>query len=306
MSSQITELYQVLNVTEGDPIKEGQLDPYALLYVSNKNREFFSKHGETFEEFVVDVADKFLKLAKEYYDEARIIPMIGRNEQINMAEFKHSEPSSYRIQVEPVSDDANTMLGKQLAINHIMQYASNMVNESNLGLLIKNMPMLNDKEMASELTINYDNCKNDFLAIERGEMPMVNPYDDHEYLISRTSNRMRKPDFRFLPTQVQQMYQDYLQQHEEMVAQAEVARRRADSGYIPVDGPLTTVDYYTMNAEGKAVRAKMPQRALEWLEQQLASQGTSLQKLDDMNPQSVGNIADQVNQMMGQGQMPQV
>jgi hypothetical protein len=49
MQSQITELYQVMNVPEGDPIKEGQLDPYALLYVSNKNREMFSSYGESFE-----------------------------------------------------------------------------------------------------------------------------------------------------------------------------------------------------------------------------------------------------------------
>lgn len=296
MQSQIEELYAVMNVTEGDPVKDGQLDPYAMLYVSNKNRENFSKYGETFEEFITEVVELYLSLAKEYYDENRVVPIVGRTEQVNMAEFKNSEKMSFRIQVEPVSDDANSMLGKQLSINHIMQYAGNLVNESNLGMLIKNMPLLNDEEMSSDLTMDYDNAKNDMLALERGEMPQLNPYDNSQYIINRLSNRMRKGDFKFLPEQVQAMYQQYMEMHQQNFQQQEQAKMRAQSGYIPVDGPLITVDYYITyeeNGETKTKRAKMPQRALEWLEQQMEAQGTSLAAIEEMNRGALAQMQTQ-------------
>jgi hypothetical protein len=224
-----------------------------------------------------------------------------------MAEFKHSEPNSYRIKVEAVSDDANSMLGKQLALNHIMQYGQGLMNEGNLGMIIRNMPLLNDEEMAADLTLNYDNCKNDFLAIERGEMPPIIEQDDHLYIIGRVSNRMRKPDFRILPEEQKMMYQQYYQMHLQAHREQELAKQRAQSGYIPVDGPLITVDYYITeqdeNGETKTKRAKMPQRSLEWLEQQLQAQGTSLSDLEEMNR---GVVADMMRQQEEEEQASQM
>lgn len=297
MKDQIAELYQVMNTEEGDPVKNGQLDPYALLFVSNKNREKFKGQGEAFEEFVNDITELVLELSRHYLDESMLIPMIGKSEKVNIMEFKHSEQFRYRVKIEPVSDDANSMLGKQLSINHIMQYMGKELSGADKGMLIRNMPMLNSEEMGSDLTLNYDNCKNDFLAMERGEEPMYSQYDDHMYLVNKASNRMRKPDFRFLDPQVQQMFQMYIQQHEQMEQQNVLAAQRVKEGFIPTDGPLVTVDYYvtTVNSSGETVtkRAKMPQRALEWLEQQLGSQGQTLEKLEEMNQ---GALAEMMNQ----------
>jgi len=300
MQSQIKELYEVMNVFENDAIRDGQLDQYALLYQSMRNKKKFKKYAEEFEDFVKEIARVTLELSRYYLEEYHVIPMIGKSEQVNMAEFKHSDKNKFRFDVEAISDDADTMLGKQLAINHTLQYVGGQLERSDIGKMIRAMPFVNYEEAYGDLTLDYDMSKNDMLAMERGEQPMVGPYDKHEYLINRAVNRMKKPDFRLLHPQIQQMYQQYVAVHQQAEVEQQLKIQRAQSGYIPTDGPLVKVDMYVNDADGETVRARMPQRALEWLDKQLSAQGTSLQKMMNMNEGAVAQMAEQMPQQGGQ------
>jgi hypothetical protein len=301
MQSQIKEMYEVMNVFEDNSTRDGQLDQYALLYQSMRNKKKFKKYAEEFEDFVKEIARITLELARHYLEEYHIIPMIGKSEVVNIMEFKHSDKNKFRFDIEAVSDDVDTMLGKQLAINHTLQYVGNTLERSDIGKMIRAMPFVNYEEAYGDLTLDYDMSKNDMLAMERGEQPIIGPYDNHTYLINRAVNRMKKPDFRFLPPQIQQLYQQYVLVHQQAETENQLKIQRAQSGYIPTDGPLVKVDMYVNDAEGDTVRARMPQRALEWLDKQLAAQGTSLAKLMDMNEGAVAQMAEQ----MPQGQAPQ-
>lgn len=305
MQGQITELYQVMNANEDDAVREGQLDPYALLYHSARNKKKFRKYSEAFEEFVSEITEIHLDLARHYYDDNHTIPMVGRSEQVNMAEFKHSEKNCYRIQIENVSDDVDTMLGKQLAINHTLQYVGGQLDKRDIGKMMRAMPFMNYEEAYGDMAIDYDMSKNDMLAMERGEMPMLSPHDDHIYLIQRAVHRMKKPDYRFLPPQVQQAYQMYVQQHQQVEAQKAAELQRAQAGFIPATGPMVTVDYYTTDEEGKTKRAKFPFSAVQWLEKQLQTQGTSLSQLESLDQGSQAQIA-QLMQSQQQAPMPQL
>nr|NQU92256.1 hypothetical protein [Bacteroidota bacterium] len=129
LDKNITELYDMMNVFETSQVRDGKLDPYAMLFHSMKNKQKFQKYGETFEEFLVSITEIYLSLAKEYFEEDAIIPMVGRSERVNIAEFKHTEPNQFRITVEPIAADTETMLGKQLAINHTLQYVGNNIDK---------------------------------------------------------------------------------------------------------------------------------------------------------------------------------
>ena len=303
MNSQIDELYQVMSVRELD--EKGQFDPYAMLYFSARNKKKYKKYIEEFEGFVLDFYETFLKLAKHYLDESHIIPMIGKSEQVNIAEFKHTEPNSYRIRIEAVSDDIETMMGRQLSINHTLQYVGNSLEKEDIGRMMKAMPFMNYDEAFGDFTVNYDMSKNDMLAMERGEIPMINKYDPHKYLINQTVNRMKKADFKLLPPQIKEIYGQYIQAHEQAEADAMLAAQRAQEGFIPIDGPLVSVDYYITNDEGKTKRAKIPQRSLEWLEDHLEAQGTSLEKLTTMNTGAVQDISQMLEQQPQQPILPQ-
>jgi len=300
MQSQISELYQVMDEQEMES-SGGQFDAYAMLYYSSRNKERYKKYAEEFEDFITEITEVYLRLAKEYYDEETLIPMIGKTEMVNIAEFKHTEKNSFRIQVENIADDADTMMGRQLSINQVLQYVGKDLDQDSVGKMIKNMPFMNQDEMFDDLTIDYDMSKNDMLAIERGEMPPLGRYDNHKYLIKRVTSRIKKPDFRFLDPQVQQMYQQYTQQHEEIEAKQAMELQRAQAGFIPTTGAQAKADLYVTNAEGKVERATFPAASLEWLREQLQSQGEVLDPINDM-PQGVQ--AEMAQMMPQQQQQP--
>ena len=292
MQSQIKEMYEVMNVFETDATRDGQLDPYALLYNSMRNKKKFKKYAEEFEDFVKEIATISLDLLKEYLEEYHVIPMIGKSEVVNIQEFKHSEKNRFRFELEAVSDDVDTMLGKQLAINHTLQYVGNTLEKNDIGKMIRAMPFMNYEEAYGDLTIDYDMSKNDMLAMERGQQPIIGPYDNHVYLVSKATDRMKKPDFRLLAPEVQALYQQYVVAHDQAEIQNQLKIQRAKSGYIPTDGPLVKVDMYVNDADGETTRARMPQSALQWLEQQLRAQGSSLENLEQLSEGAQAQMAD--------------
>ena len=301
MNGQITELYNVMGVTEGDIVgQDGKLDPYALLYHSIKNKRKFAKYTEAFEEFNREEVEILLALAKEYLEPDDIIPLVGKSEIVNISEFKNTEPNSYKISVESISGDAETMLGKQLAMNHTLQYVGGSLGKEDIGRIVRSMPYMNQEEAFSELTLNYDNVKNDILAIERGEQPPVNNYDDHEYHIKMLVNRQKKPDFKFLDPQIQQTYKQKVQMHEQIDAKQKAELLRSQQGLIPTEGYLVTCDFYATQADGKTKRVKLPYSSVKWLIEELEKQGATMEELEKMNQGARAEMAGMLTNNMGQ------
>lgn len=290
MMGQIEELYRVMGVAdELATDKQGQLDPYALLYHSIKNRRKFVKYTEAFTDFCKKETEILLDLAKKYLNERTLIPMIGKSEMVNIAEFKNSEPNRYRISIEEVDADAETMLGKQLAMNHALQYVGPQLDKSDIGKIIRAMPFINKEESFDEFTIDYDNSKNEILMLERGQMPMINQYDNHGYIIRRITNRMKKSDFQFLPQPIKDLFKIALSKHEEIDAKQKEEILRAQKGWIPTDGYLVICDFYVSKENGKTERVRLPYNSIKWLMDQLKAQGTATEDLEKMNQ---GALAD--------------
>jgi len=301
MNSQITELYNVMGVTEAEVVgKDGRLDPYALLYHSIKNKRKFSKYSEAFEEFNREEVEILLALSKQYLEPSDIIPMIGKAEAVNIKEFKNTSPNSYKITIESVDADAETMLGKQLAMNHTLQYVGSSLDKEDIGRIVRSMPYMNQEEAFDELTINYDNAKNDMLALERGELPPINNNDDHLYLVKRLTNRMRKPDFKFLDPQIQKNYMRKVQAHEMIDAKQKAEILRAQQGLIPTDGYLVTCDFYVTQKDGKTKRVRLPYSSVKWLIEQLQTQGATLEELEKLNQGAMAEMSRMLIENRGQ------
>ena len=113
-------------------------------------------------------------------------------------------------------ENAETMLGKQLAFNHTLQYVGQHLTRQDVGKILRATPFVNEEQAFDEFTTEYDDVRNDILAIERQEKPPVNKYDDHPYHIKMLVNRVKKPDFRFLDPQIQQVFNQKIQIHEQI------------------------------------------------------------------------------------------
>lgn len=286
MNSQIAEMYQVANVAEQDLDQPGIQDPFMMLFKSATQKKKFQRYIKRFERFLVDCSKLYLKLAKIHFNDDQVIHAVGKSEQINIKEFKNTDELSFNVKVIPQADDVETKFGKQVSIQHVLQYVGNQLKPEDVAMLIRQLPWANFEADFSEMTIDYDSIKNDILSLDRGEQPPIHPYDNHVYLIKKLTGRMRKPDYKFLNPMVQKNYADKVQLHERLESQRQMQIQRAEQGYIPTGGYMVGCDFYINNPDdpNKTRRVRVPYEALQWLLTQLQSQGTSLQDLENMNP----------------------
>lgn len=307
ISQQIDEMYKVLMVEEINEEKNYQLDPYTLIQRSIQQQQKFSLYSENFETFLVDLATLYLELAKHYLPDDALIPAIGMREYINIEEFRKTTPLCYQIRVEPQSDTVETKLGKQLALNHALQYVGTQLTKEEIGKVMRAMPFGNFDEAFGDFTIDYDNVQNDLLALDRGQMPEIHDTDDNDYVLKRLVHRMKQADFRFLSPEVQQNYQAYKQQHEAALAEKSAKIMAAKQEFIPTGGAMIACDMYVPNEkdpEKAPRRVRVPYQAIDWLVQTLEKQGQSLSKLEDMNKGVLSEVADMVLARQSQGASP--
>jgi hypothetical protein len=305
MTSQIAEMYQVANISEDTILKGGPgADPFGQLFQSVHDKKKFTIYTDKFEQFLCTLCRTYLDLARNYFSQDMLIPMIGRAEVVNISEFKNTTDLSYSIKTEPLTDDITTMMGRQLTINHALQYVGSQMTKEDIGKLMRAMPFGNFDESFSDMTLNYDSATNMILALDRGGTPQPNKYDDSTYMIQRLVARQRMSDFAMLSPQIQQNYQQLTSLYEDQETQKQQQILAAQAEFIPSGGARIKVDYYVPDPTNpdRPVRATLPAESVDWLIKRLADQGSSQQQMTTMNQGAVGEIAAKLQQ---QGPPPQ-
>jgi len=300
MQGQISEMYNIANLSEDDMKNDetAQLDPYAMLFRSMRDKKKFSIHATKFEELLVEMCDLSLRLMREYIQDEQLVPMLDRREWVNVPEFKNSQDLSYDIVIQPQADDLETQMGKHLTFNHLLQYAGQQLSPGDLGKIIRAMPYANDEEAFGDLTLDYDNAKNDILALDRGEWVEPAPFENHEYIIQRLLNRMKMADFKFLAPFIRENYNKKYQAHLQLLQEQKAEIERANSGFIPTGGFNVSCDFYVPSPTDptKQKRLRVPSEAVQWLVQKLESQGTFQGQMQELDPQVQADMGGQADQ----------
>jgi len=311
MNSQISEMYAVCGVPEFDIDKENTgADAYNILYKTMREKKRFSAYAEKFELFLKKLTMDSLKMFEYYAPKELMIPIVGKNELMNVEMLKDGKELSFQIKIEPRSDDVESMFGKQLALNHTLQYVGAQLSPTMIGQIIRAMPFANMEQALSDLTLDYDNITNIILALDKGKYIAPRRYENHEYIISKLQQRMGQVSFSQLPPFVQEIYNKVLQEHEQIMSQIQIETQQANSGYIPTGGFMVGIDYY-INYDPKnptaTKRAKVPYESLDWLMKRLEKQGMTQQNIAGMSASVQSDIAQQTlaAQQMAQ-QMPPV
>lgn len=316
VEGQIAEMYSAAMIPE-DSEEKGDNDAWAVLWKAVRHKKKFILDAEKFENFLKNVCQTSLDLARNYCDENMLIPMVGRSEIVNISEFKNSDPLKTQIKVEPANDDLETMMGKQLMLQHILQYASGQLKREDIGKLIRLMPFANGEQSFDDFTIDYDRATNIILALDRGESPTPNKYDDGPYLIKRLTARMSQSDFVFLNQQIQQNYQNIVNIYEQQEAEKTRQIQAAEAQLIPTSGAMIKVAWYVKDPSNPArsIQATLPASSIEWLVQRLSDQGTAQETLSEMGKGSpdvvqkfneLGANGPQQQQPQQEGQAPQM
>lgn len=301
MASQISEMYQVAMVEEDSREKEsGTIDPFAILYKTAKQKKPFMIYIQKFEEFLVDVCKLALRFAKAFYSDEMMVPVVGKKEMVNIEEFRRSEDLGYQIKVEATTEDLETKMGKQLTLNHLIQYAGGQLDPSDIGKLTRSMPWLNGEQILDDQTQDWDSWVNDRLALDRGKQIPAQEGENHAYIIKKLRSRMKDTDFEMLPPPVQQNYQMKLDQHVQFEA-AQIRQAQAlKDGFIPSGGYLVTVEFYVAdpNNPAKQVRLRLPTESVQWLKERLDLQGSSQEILNGFDVATQAQMAQMQQQGM--------
>lgn len=306
MQAQIEELYKVMMVGEQNEDTSKQVDPYTLLFQAGHNKKKFQRYIRRFERFLIDVCKTYLSLAKIHMSDEEFIYVAGKNEAVNIEEFKNADDLCYQISLEAMSDDLETKMGKQLVLNHLVQYTGNKLDKEDIGKLVRLMPYANLELGFEDLTLDYDSGTNDLLALDRGKKPPIQEYDNHIYLVKRATTRMRQPSFQMLDQQIQANYSQYVTIHQQFQAVIEQKIQAAKDGFIPISGALVAVEVYVPNPSDptkEPKRARLPYDSVQWLIKRLETQGQNLQSLESMNQGRQAQLGDMIasNQQGGPG-----
>lgn len=318
IESNIAEMYRVARLPENESSSAQVTDPQAELFKSVRQKARFGRQQLRLERFLKENVETYMFLQQKHLREDQVIRAVGRNEAINVAEFKNIDRSDFIIKIEPVSGDYNTMFGKQLELEIISQYLGNDLPMQAKAALIKSFPYLNREPALREMMIEYESPTNMILAIDRGDEFVPNKYDDAETMLKRLYLRTREPDFKFLAPEIQDYYFAVIQEYEQIQAQREEEAIRLQKGIIPTGGGLVKVDYYVndVNTKGKITqkRATVPSQSVEWLIKTIEEQGLSQDRLNELPSQAAIDIMglvppdafinQQTNAPLPQGSVP--
>lgn len=301
----INEMYQEAMLEEESQEKDdANGDSWAQLFRSMKQKKKFAMESEKFELFLGRVWNLTLDLARHYLPDDILIPAIGKSEVINIAEFRSTDKLSYRIKAEPAGDDLDTVMGKTLSINHILQYNSSQLEREDIGKLIRLIPFANEEKSFDDFTLDYDRATNMILALDRGESPTPLTTDKGPYMIKRLSNRTAMSDFSLLHPQIQANYKNMITIYEQLEAEKARQMKAMEADFIPTDGPMIKVAWYVKDPTNpsRSVQATLPANAINWLVQRIADQNGFTQPLENLNSGAQAEIAGMYNQQNQQQQ----
>lgn len=298
MQQQISEMYMISNVQEDSEEKESaNLQPYTMLFRTAAQKKRFVLYTEKFQEFEEELCDISLRYAKAFYPDEMLVPIVGKKEFVNIAEFRDTDDLSYQITIEPQSDDLESRMGKQLGLNHLIQYAGQNMATKDLGRVIRSMEYLNKEQLFDDETIDYDNASSDILRLDRGMWVPPGPEENHPYVIRRLTHRTKQKDFDTLPEQTRAMYQQKLEMHRQIQAKMVAEAQAVKDGFIPTGGFLVNCDFYVADPKDptKQKHLRLPAEAVAWLVEKLQTQGTTQEMLDEMDLRTQARVAQMVN-----------
>lgn len=290
-------MYDVANLAEYQQANNSQLDANSVLLASLRHKKKFSVPGEKFEQFLTDLFNLYLRMCQLYLPDDAIIRIVGKSEHLNVQEFKAIGNLDFAVKAEVTSLDAESMVGKSLQIQSLLQYIGKDLPKEAIGNILNEMPFLNSESMFRDLTQDSKNCDSDVLCLDRGQPVPAREGENHKFIIKRLMSRQKMRDYDLLDDSVKSLYEQKIQEHRDMEAQELQKLKDMAEKLWPMDGPKVSVEMWVEEPDSKGqmktVRWKCPLRALERLKEQMEAQGYLKDQYDQM-PQAVSaSVADQ-------------
>jgi hypothetical protein len=309
----IQEIYRLLSVEDNkNPAAQG-FDPKAELFKMQRQKIKFSKPAGKLERYFKSIAKTFLFLEQKYMTEERFQLVVGNQDAVDFEEYQNIDRLDYSVRLEEVSGDIETMLGKTIELEVIMQYSGKELDDQTRVTLLNQFPILNKAHAFKHITLHHKNIESDILQLERGQFVEPRRFDNHDLVLQYLTQRMSQKDFQRLDPKIKELFDMKYQAHEAKLKEVTEQMRQAQAGMIPTGGALVRCDVYHNTDPSnpqKTERLQLPDDALNWLKERLEEQGLAQERLGeiaDMQTQAnimagTGESLQQMQQMGPQGQ----
>lgn len=319
--NQVAMFEKIAEIPEIEQDRLAQLDAYSILYLSMRQKQKFSFYSSKFENFIVRMWKKALKLYKLSVDPVAVSRVLGAQEEINVDEFKSLEDISFQVKVKPRSDDPESLIARQFQINQIMQYKGSDLSDVDFGELISDSPFFGKKALLSSGKLKADRATNMILKLDKGVDMPISEVDDADYMLTRIDKRMSESDFdvvtfknregQIVPNEhIKQLYEQKRQEYLALIEERLKKQQMMQAGQIPSSGDLIPVQMYSTEAKAdggfKVVREYFPYDSLKWLKDSLLNQGMTQETISGFSPNSQEDINEslaQPSQMPDEGQI---
>lgn len=317
--NQVNVFDMIAEIPQMSEDKLAGLDPFAIFFLTSRQKRKFSKHASKFERFLIRVWKKTLKIHKASINPNAVIQVIGSSEALNIDEYKSSDDLGFQIKLKTRTEDPESIIAKQFQINQFLQYGS--MNEADIGILAKESPFLDKSDIALKSTLKAERAQNLILKLDKGKDLPVSTADDPSYMLQRLDTRMSQPDFDIItyrqpdgmlvPTEViQGLYAQKRQEYLQIQSQQMQEKMQLEKGMIPTTGRLIPVQMYDakVNQDGSvsSKRVMLPNDALEYVIKALQSQDVTMSTLQNFDPQTQAELSSQMtnqNTQPGQDEM---
>lgn len=273
-----------------------QVDSYAQLFKNMDRKKRNSFYCEKFADFLVDLCSLYLRLARHYYDDNMLIPMIGKDEVVNIAEFRGMNDLMTSITVEEASEDLDTVFGKTLMFQQLLQFIGPNLPPSAISSIIKSMPFGGSAINLVDYTLEEDIADNLILALERGETPEPPQNVNIGGLLRRLDRHMMMADFKLLEPQIQEMFENYRTFYIELEQERVSRDLMAQKDFIPTGGGRVRTDLKvpSKRPDGRTVTENLvvPTNSLHWLADMLKKQGELREELEGLTPDTKEGVMD--------------
>lgn len=294
------------------------MDPFAIFFLSSKQKLRYAKHASKFERFLIRVWKKTLELHKFHVNPFAVIPMVGASEAINVEEYKSMTDIGFEIKVKTRTEDPESLIAKQFQLNQFLQYVGSNLDEADIGQIAKESPFLEKSDFSMRSIAKAERAQNMVLKLDKGKDMPISPADDPDYMLQRLDTRMsqadfdnityRMPDGQVIPTEyIQGMYNQKRQEYMALIQQRLQQQMAEKAGQIPVTGALIPVQMYEskINKDGEITtkRVQLPNDTLEWVINMLKTQGMTDATLGQFAPQTqveLGQTISQESQQLNQ------
>lgn len=302
LKDELNEMYSLQGMSDllmEDSGKAKETDSFAHLFQNMRKKKRNSLYHERFSDFLVDAMSLYLRLARHYYDDKMLIPMIGKDEIVNMAEFRGNGDLMTSITVEDASEDLDTVYGKTMLFQTLIQYLGKDLPPSTISSIIKTMPFGLSDIVLDDLTLDQDIADNLILALERGEQPEPPQNIDINKLLGRIDKHMMGADFKVLDPKIQQMFAHYRQFYVELEQERMAKQLAADKDFIPTSGGRVRTDLKleSVRSDGSKAteNAVLPANAVHWLLDRLSEQGDMRVQLEGLTPQTKADVMSKIS-----------